>query len=83
MNFELSEKQRAFQQTARDFSIGELAPHAAMLDAEAIFLDKRDCQLGHCGGEASLAREIGEWTKARLVLPERTGRRFRCRVLVN
>jgi alkylation response protein AidB-like acyl-CoA dehydrogenase len=29
MNFELSEDQRAFQDTARDFAANELAPHAA------------------------------------------------------
>ncbi len=37
MNFELSEDQRAFQQTARDFAAGEFAPHAARWDAESIF----------------------------------------------
>lgn len=37
MNFELSEDQRAFQQTARDFATGEFAPHAARWDAEGHF----------------------------------------------
>ena len=29
MDFELTEEQRAFAQTARDFAQAELAPHAA------------------------------------------------------
>ncbi len=37
MNFELSDEQRAFAESARDFALGELAPHAARWDAEAIF----------------------------------------------
>ncbi|MGH8804366.1 MAG: acyl-CoA dehydrogenase family protein [Polaromonas sp.] len=37
MNFELSDDQRAFQQSARDFAAGEFAPHAARWDAEGIF----------------------------------------------
>ena len=37
MNFELSDEQRAFAESARDFAQGELAPHAAHWDAEAIF----------------------------------------------
>ena len=37
MNFELSDEQRAFAESARDFALGELAPHAAHWDAEAIF----------------------------------------------
>ncbi|WP_066265698.1 acyl-CoA dehydrogenase family protein [Hydrogenophaga palleronii] len=52
MNFELSEDQLAFQQTARDFAAGELAPHAARWDAESHF--PRDTlaaagALGFCG----------------------------------
>ncbi len=37
MNFELSDEQRAFTESARDFAQGALAPHAAHWDAEAIF----------------------------------------------
>lgn len=37
MNFELSDEQRAFAESARDFALGELAPHAARWDADAIF----------------------------------------------
>ena len=32
MNFELSDQQLAFQQAAKDFATGELAPHAAEWD---------------------------------------------------
>ena len=52
MDFELSEEQRAFQQTARDFSVGELAPHAALWDAEGIFpidVIAKAGELGFCG----------------------------------
>jgi alkylation response protein AidB-like acyl-CoA dehydrogenase len=37
MDFSLSEEQRAYQEAARDFAEGELAPHAALWDAEHIF----------------------------------------------
>ncbi len=37
MEFALSEDQQAFQQAARDFAAGEMAPHAAKWDAEHIF----------------------------------------------
>lgn len=52
MNFELSDEQRAFQQTAREFAACELAPHAATWDAESIF--PREAlsaagELGFCG----------------------------------
>ncbi len=52
MNFELSEDQRAFADTARQFAAAELAPHAAEWDAQAIF--PRDAiakagELGFCG----------------------------------
>lgn len=52
MNFELSDEQRAFQQAARDFAARELAPRAALWDAEAIF--PREAlraagELGFCG----------------------------------
>jgi len=52
MDFELTEEQRAFAQTARDFALNEFAPHAARWDAEAIF--PKDAiakagELGFCG----------------------------------
>ena len=37
MNFELNDEQQFFVDSARAFSLGELAPHAARWDAEAIF----------------------------------------------
>jgi alkylation response protein AidB-like acyl-CoA dehydrogenase len=37
MDFELSQEQRAFRDTARDFAAAELAPHAAEWDARSIF----------------------------------------------
>ena len=52
MNFELSEDQRAFQETARDFAANELAPHAAEWDENATFPVKairRAGELGFCG----------------------------------
>lgn len=52
MNFELSEDQRAFQETARHFAINELAPHAAHWYENAIFpVDaiRRAGELGFCG----------------------------------
>ena len=52
MDFELSDEQREFQQAARAFAEGELAPHAAHWDAEAIFPVEaiaRAGELGFCG----------------------------------
>ena len=52
MDFELSEEQGAFAQTARDFAQAELAPHAARWDAEAIFPREaigKAGELGFCG----------------------------------
>lgn len=52
MNFELSEEQLAFAQTARDFAVAEFAPHAARWDAEAFFPREaiaRAGELGFCG----------------------------------
>ncbi|RYF64149.1 MAG: acyl-CoA dehydrogenase, partial [Comamonadaceae bacterium] len=52
MDFELSEEQRAFAQTARDFALSEFAPHAARWDAEAIFPKEaigKAGGLGFCG----------------------------------
>ena len=37
MDFSLTEDQRAFVESARAFSEGALAPHAATWDAESIF----------------------------------------------
>ncbi len=52
MDFELTEEQRAFADTAREFARAELAPHAAHWDEEGIF--PRDAiakagALGFCG----------------------------------
>ncbi|WP_338819862.1 acyl-CoA dehydrogenase family protein [Acidovorax temperans] len=52
MDFELTEEQRAFAQTARDFALAELAPHAADWDAEGIFPKEaiaKAGELGFCG----------------------------------
>lgn len=52
MDFELSEEQRAFVQSARDFALAELAPHAAHWDAEGIFPKDtiaKSGELGFCG----------------------------------
>ncbi|NHZ32835.1 acyl-CoA dehydrogenase family protein [Massilia rubra] len=52
MQFDLNDEQRAFQQAARAFSEGQLAPHAARWDAEAYFCRAtiaRAGELGFCG----------------------------------
>ncbi|MCG8692001.1 MAG: isobutyryl-CoA dehydrogenase [Minwuiales bacterium] len=52
MNFELTEDQRAFQQTARDFAEQEMAPHAADWDANKTFPEdvlRRGAALGFAG----------------------------------
>jgi alkylation response protein AidB-like acyl-CoA dehydrogenase len=52
MNFELSDQQLAFQQAAKDFATGELAPHAAEWDEKKIFpvdVIKATGELGFCG----------------------------------
>jgi len=52
MNFDLTEDQQAFAQTARDFARQEMAPHAAAWDAAQVFpLDviKKAGELGFCG----------------------------------
>ena len=52
MDFELNEDQRAFAQTAREFALAELAPHAAEWDAQAIFPKDtiaKAGELGFCG----------------------------------
>jgi len=52
MDFELTEEQRAFAETARDFARAELAPYAAQWDAESTFPREAICkagELGFCG----------------------------------
>ena len=52
MNFDLSEDQRAFAETARQFALDELAPQAARWDAEGIFPREAIAKagaLGFCG----------------------------------
>ena len=49
MDFELSEDQRAFAATARQFAHTELAPHAAEWDREAIFPREAIAQAGELG----------------------------------
>ena len=52
MDFELNEDQIAFQQSARDFAAGEMAPFAAQWDEEAIFpvdVIAKAGELGFCG----------------------------------
>ena len=52
MDFELTEDQRAFADTARAFAEGQLAPHAAHWDAEGIFPVEaiaKAGELGFCG----------------------------------
>lgn len=52
MDFELTQEQLAFQQLARDFAAGELAPHAAEWDANCTFpIDalRHAGKLGFCG----------------------------------
>jgi alkylation response protein AidB-like acyl-CoA dehydrogenase len=52
MDFELTEEQRAFAQTARDFAHAEFAPHAARWDEEGIFPREaiaKAGELGFCG----------------------------------
>jgi alkylation response protein AidB-like acyl-CoA dehydrogenase len=52
MNFDLSEDQCAFQQSARSFAAIEMAPYAANWDAECIFpidVIQKAGELGFCG----------------------------------
>lgn len=52
MNFNLSEEQRAFQDTARAFAHAELMPNAAQWDAEAYFpveVIRKAGAMGFCG----------------------------------
>ncbi len=60
MDMELSPEQQAFAEAARDFAMGELAPHAARWDEECIFpieTFKRAGQMGFCSIYA--AEDIG------------------------
>ncbi|OYO31140.1 acyl-CoA dehydrogenase family protein [Janthinobacterium sp. PC23-8] len=49
MDFELSDEQREFQDAARAFAAGELAPHAAHWDAESIFPVETIAKAGEMG----------------------------------
>ena len=52
MDFELNEDQLAFQQSARDFAVGEMAPFAAKWDEESHFpvdVIAKAGELGFCG----------------------------------
>ena len=49
MDFELSEDQRAFADTARAFAVSELAPHAAEWDREATFPREAIAKAGELG----------------------------------
>ncbi len=49
MDFELSEEQRAFARTAREFARAEFAPHAAQWDAEGIFPKEAIAKAGELG----------------------------------
>jgi len=52
MDFRLTDEQLAFADAAREFAVGELAPHAARWDAESIFPREafaRAGELGFCG----------------------------------
>lgn len=49
MDFELTENQRAFAETARQFAQTALAPHAAHWDAEGIFPREAIAQAGELG----------------------------------
>ncbi|MES2919050.1 MAG: acyl-CoA dehydrogenase family protein [Pseudomonadota bacterium] len=58
MNFDLTEDQQAFVETARDFAAQELAPHAAAWDADHHFpvdVIRKAGSLGFCGIYASEA----------------------------
>src|SRR5690606_32016674 len=55
MDFRLSDEQIAFAQAAREFALGELAPHAAHWDAESIFpreAFQRAGEMGFCAMSA-------------------------------
>ena len=60
MNFELTEDQLAFQQAARDFAAGELAPNAADWDENKTF-------------PVEVLKAAGEWGFMGIYCPEETG----------
>ena len=58
MDMELSAEQLSFAQAAKDFAIGELAPHAALWDQECIFpreAFRRAGEMGFCAIYANAA----------------------------
>ena len=57
MDFELSEEQRAFQDTARDFAAAEMTPQAARWDAEKIFPEETLRQAAALGFGGIYCRE--------------------------
>jgi alkylation response protein AidB-like acyl-CoA dehydrogenase len=60
MGFELSEEQRAFQATARQFALDEMAPHAARWDEEKFFPEetlRKAAKLGF--GGIYLSEDVG------------------------
>ncbi|WP_322994971.1 acyl-CoA dehydrogenase family protein [Castellaniella sp.] len=57
MDFRLSEEQQAFAQAAREFALGELAPHAAHWDEEHIFPRQVFAKAGELGFCAMYAPE--------------------------
>src|SRR5690606_12612704 len=57
MDFRLSDEQIAFAQAAREFALGELAPHAAHWDAESIFPREAFQRAGEMGFCAMYAPE--------------------------
>ncbi len=67
MDFELSEEQRAFRDTARDFAAKEMAPQAARWDEEKIFPEetlRKAAALGFAG--IYLSEEVGGSNLTRL-----------------
>jgi alkylation response protein AidB-like acyl-CoA dehydrogenase len=67
LDLELSDEQRAYAHTAREFAQGELAPHAARWDAEGIFpreAFQKAGGMGFCGLYA--AQDIGGLALPRL-----------------
>ena len=72
MDFSLSQEQRAFQDAARAFAEGEMAPHAARWDEEKIFPRETIAAagaMGFCGmysPEALNGKQIGGMGMSRL-----------------
>lgn len=57
MDFRLTDEQQAFAQAAREFALGELAPHAALWDEEHIFPRQAFAKAGELGFCAMYAPE--------------------------